>query len=124
MESHDNEITLCPTHEVGSFSICLHGQPVGQISLLPLVDPKRSVLAQVALFEPVCQSENICVRIITLLQTSVRQIRQYHKLYLQIQSTNPTLRQTAIGRGFSVEQSTLVDSGFSLFDWEKPIETR
>ena len=120
MDSHDNEITLCPTHEVGSYLICLHGQPVGQISLLPLVDLKRSGLAQVALFEPVCQSENICLRIITLLQTSIRQTGQYHKLYLQIQSSNPTLRQTAIERGFSVEQPTAGGSGFILFSWEKP----
>ena len=118
MESHDNEISLCPTCEVGAFSICLHGQPVGQISLVPLVDPKRSALAQVVLFEPVCQSENICLRIITLLQTSIRQTRQYHKLYLQLRSTHSTLRQTAIERGFSVEQPTADNSGFSLFSWE------
>jgi hypothetical protein len=120
MESHDNEITLCSTHEVGSYSICLHGQAVGQINLLPLVDLKRSVLAQVVLFEPVCQSENICLRIITLLQTSIRQTGQYHKLYLQIQSTNPTLHQAVIELGFSIEQPTAGGSGFILFSWEKP----
>ena len=67
MESHDNEITLCPIHEIGSFSICLHGQPVGQISLPPRVDSKQIALAQVTLFESVCQIENVWARIFSLI---------------------------------------------------------